>query len=617
MSHLTRLQERLRAMQCDAFLIPSTDEYLSEFTQPFTRRLEWVTGFHGSTGMAVVLKERAAIFLDGRYKTQGVRDTEGLKIEVLGAGEAAVRQWLDEHLQPGQVLALDTRLQPYPDVQGLREFALRRGFKLLDFEVNPIDELWGAKRPAAPDSQIVDYPLRYAGLSAGEKCAQLRQRMEERGEDLHIVADPEDVAWLLNVRTHDSRNTQPNGWHVLPIPLGRALIELKGGVFWFIEESRLEPALAARLRGMVTVLEPSRFEPFLREQARGKTVGANLARTPHRFAMIAVESGTLQDDPVIAHRRWVKHANEIAGAREGHFLDGQAVIRFLAWLQRTVPERTVTERDAARQLTEFRAELPGYEGLSMPLMSASGSSGAMAHYVPTEQSNRRLNDHPIYWMDSGGQYFGCSTDNTVCMAVGEPEARHVRCHTLVVKGLIALSRVRFPVGTHSNQLDGFARHALWQEGLDYAHGTGHGVGSFMNIHEGPAIQKVPSGYRVVPMQAGMIVSNEPAYYAEGDFGIRVETHMVAVPSKYDGFLEFETLSRLPIDPRLIEPSLLTAPERRWLADYHAHIHEGYRDRLDLATADWLRDVARFYADQAARSPHASADCGIGHLAYPH
>lgn len=598
MTHLERLQEHLRAISCDAFIIPSTDEYLSEFARPFNRRLEWATGFSGSTGSAVVLQRHAAIFLDGRYKAQGVRDTEGLNVEVLGAGETALRQWLGEHLRSGQVLALDTRMQTYPDVQALRDFASMRGIGVTDLKVNPIDELWVEGRPRAISSTVIDYPLRYAGASADEKCTRLREHMKETGEDLHILADPEDVAWLLNVRTHDSRTAEPNGWHTLPIPLSRVLIDVNGRICWFIERSRLEPALSARLSPSITVLEPARFEPLLKEYAQGRTFGANLARTPYRFAMIAAQAGTPKDDPVVAHWRWVKHANEIAGAREGHFLDGQAVIRFLAWLQRTVPERLVTEMDAARKLAEFRAELPGYEGLSMPLMSASGVSGAMPHYVPGENSNRRLNDHPIYWMDSGGQYFGCSTDNTVCIVLGNPEPKHVRVHTLVVKGLIALSRACFPVGIYSNQLDTFARQALWQDGLDYQHGTGHGVGSFMNIHEGPLIHKVPGGYRAVPMQAGMIVSNEPAYYADGDFGIRVETHMLTVPSKHEGFLEFETLSRLPMDPRLIDRSLLTTVERRWLADYHTRIYQGYRAHLDPQTEQWLGQVVRCYAEPA-------------------
>lgn len=365
-------------------------------------------------------------------------------------------------------------------------------------------------------------------------------------------------------------------------------------MFWFVERSRLEPALTVRLEGTVKVIDPARFESILEERVSGKRVGANLARTPHKFAAIAARVGAVRNDPVVAHRRWTKHSVEIERAREGHHQDGQAVIRFLAWVRRTVSERIVTEIEAARKLIEFREELPDYKGISMPLMSASGPSGAMPHYVPSEHSNRNLNDHPIYWMDSGGQYYGCSTDNTVCIAVGKPDARHVRAHTLVVKGHIALSLARFPARIFSTQLDSFARQYLWQEGMEYGHGTGHGVGSFLNIHEGPLISNRIAHPWVVPMEAGMIVSNEPGYYADGDFGIRVESHLVTVESKYNGFLEFETISRLPIDPRLIDESLLTDREKRWLTDYHVGILDGYRGCFDDQTARWLQKVVDCY-----------------------
>jgi Xaa-Pro aminopeptidase len=222
----------------------------------------------------------------------------------------------------------------------------------------------------------------------------------------------------------------------------------------------------------------------------------------------------------------------------------------------------------------------------------------MPHYVPSDFSNRKLNDHPIYWMDSGGQYYGCSTDNTVCLAVGRPEARHVRAHTLVVKGYVALTLARFPRGTMSTQLDSFARQFLWQEGMDYRCGTGHGVGNFMNIHEGPHIVKEIDRPMVAPIEAGMIITNEPGYYVDGDFGIRVESHMVAVESKYEGFLEFETLSRLPIDPKLVDGSLLTGVEKRWLAEYHVAIANGYNGCFDEETTKWLQEIVDSYVAMA-------------------
>jgi Xaa-Pro aminopeptidase len=370
------------------------------------------------------------------------------------------------------------------------------------------------------------------------------------------------------------------------------MVGAAGQVVWFVECSRLEPGLRARLEGFVTVLPPWHFEPFLAQNAAQKRVGSNLRRTPHRLGAIIGKLGILRDEATVARWRWKKHPAEIQCAREGHFRDGQAVIRFFSWLQRAVRERIVTELDAAKKLAELRREIPGYLGPSMPLMSASGPNGAMAHYAPTERSNRRLNDHPIYWMDSGGHYLGCSTDNTVCIAVGTPEQRHILAHTLVVKGYIALASARFPEGTHSNQLDAFARQYLWDQGLDYSHGTGHGVGNFMNIHEGPLILRNPDHFMVAPLESGMIVTNEPGYYLENDYGLRIESHMVTVASKYNGFLEFETISRIPIDPRLIDRALLTSTERRWLEDYHHRIAENYRGCFDQETSEWLENIAK-------------------------
>lgn len=593
MSNLDKLQERLRTTDCQGILIPSTDEYLSEFAQPCGRRLEWVTGFRGSTGFAVVLQDRAVLFLDSRYKLQGERDSAGLGIEVLDDSQVARLRWLAAHLSAGHSLAIDTRLQSHPDVNRILGFAAERGIKAVEVTQNPIDELWCAERPPAILSTVIDYATCFAGASAADKCAQLQEWLKASGIDCHLLADPEDVAWLLNVRTHDSLNSTPNGWHIVPIPLSRVLVET-GNVFWFIERARLEPSLVDRLDGAVSVIDPAQFESFLHERVKGRVLSANLLRTPYRSAAIAARLGTLRDDPVVSRRRWRKHPNEIARAREGHYSDAKAVIRFLAWVQRTVARRAVTEIEAAEKLKELRGELAGYKGMSMPLMSASGPSGAMAHYVPSEHSNRKLNDHPIYWMDSGGQYYGCSTDNTVCIALGKPEARHIRAHTLVVKGFIALALARFPVGTPSIQLDAIARQPLWQEGMDYGHGTGHGVGNFMNIHEGPFITKRMDHPMVLPMEIGMIVSNEPGYYVDGDFGIRVESHMATVQSKHDGFLEFETISRLPIDPRLIDESLLTGAERRWLSDYHVRIADGYKGCFDQQTEVWLRDIVDSY-----------------------
>lgn len=594
MSNLERLQEWLRNESIDALVVPSADEYLSEFCQPFARRLEWTTGFKGSTGEAIILQRSAALFLDGRYRLQGQHETAGTGIEVLERSRAARARWLLQHLRRGGRLGIDGRLHSYYEFQVLRDLGKQQAVEIRELELSPIDTLWRADRPPQSSSTVYDYPVNFSGLPADEKCRQLAGRLSSAGIDWCLLADPEDVAWLLNIRTRDSLIEGKDGRHVVPIPLCRALVETSGRVLLFVDGSRLEPTLRERLEGMVTVLEPESFESVLAASSAGKIVAANLRRTPHRFGAIVDRQGTLKDDATVARWRWKKHPFEIECAKDGHFRDEQAVIRFLSWLQRTIRDRAITELDAARKLSELRAEIPGYLGPSMPLMSASGPSGAMAHYVPSEHSNRRLNDHPIYWVDSGGQYLGCSTDNTACISLGEPEQRHIRSHTLVVKGYIALACARFPVGTHSSQLDVLARQFLWNDGLDYSHGTGHGVGNFMNIHEGPYVQQDPSHPLVAPLEGGMIISNEPGHYVENDYGIRVESHLLTVPSKNAGFLEFETISRLPIDPRLIDRSLLTAAERRWLGEYHRRIATDYRGCFDEETSGWLDGVVAQY-----------------------
>lgn len=598
MTNLARLQLRLAELEYGGIIVPSTDEYLSEYVHPSARRLEWATGFRGSTGLALVVPKAAALFVDGRYTEQAKRDTRGTGIQVLSLDEPSRNKWLTTYLR-GCRLALDTRMQSYIDVERILTVAAAHNIHIVPIERNVIDDLWRDDRPPGERGTVIDYPTSFAGAPALEKCNELRGWLSSNDFDCYLMADPEEVAWLLNVRTDEENDAIDKHWHIVPRPTSRALVEAQGAVLWFVDRAKLEPALLARLNGAVEITDPMEFERNLEERLRGKRVAANLRRTPYRYGAIAARVGTLRDEVAISRRRWRKHANEIQRAREGHYLDGQAVIRFLAWLARAVKESTVTEIDAARKLTELRRQLAGYRGISMPVHSASGPNGALAHYTPSEETNRKINDHPIYWMDSGGQYFGCSTDNTVCLAVGTPEPRQIRAHTLVVKGFIAMALARFPVGIYSTQLDTLARQYLWQEGLDYGHGTGHGVGNFMNIHEGPYIRKEPHHPLVAPMEAGMIVSNEPGYYAAGDFGVRIESHLLVVQAKSDGFLEFETISRLPIDPALVDAALLTAGEKRWLADYHAWIANGYKGCFDQQTACWLGRIADFYASVAA------------------
>lgn len=595
MTHLAQLQARLAASQYDAVLVPSSDEYLSEYSPSHDRRLAWATGFTGSTGSVIVARSGAGLFVDGRYTEQATQQVDTASVEVCPATDAARLDWLRRALRSGATLAVDPRLHSEPELQRLIDDAGRAGFEVAFEPRNLVDELWTNERPSASRAAIFDYDVRFAGRSREAKIAEARARMTDRNQDLLVVSDPEDVAWLLNVRTRDSVEAIPQRRHVVPIPRSRVLVPREGAVLWFVDETRLEQSLAAGMGSSIQLRAPEMFEDSLRQASSQRVVAANIRKTSYRHAQIVRRVGRLVHDTGITHARWVKHPNEITVAREGHLTDGAAVIRFLAWLLQTVRERPVTEMEADEKVTALREQSADYQGLSMNNHSASGPSAALPHYVATPASNRTINQHPIFWMDTGGQYLGCSTDNTVCFAIGSPEPRHVEAHTLVVKGWIAMARARFPDGIHSTQLDTFARQYLWRHGMDYGHGTGHGVGNFMNIHEGPYIRKEIDHPLVARMSAGMIVSNEPGFYAPGDFGVRVESHLLTVKSRHEGFLEFETLSKLPIDPRLIDATLLDASERAWLADYHNELVAAYQQRLEPEVLAWLGGIAEAFA----------------------
>jgi len=601
MSNLETLRAQLAFNDCDALLIPSSDEFLSEYSPPHDRRLAWVTGFTGSTGAAVVATARAALFVDGRYTEQAGRQVDTAQIDVRPLTHADRIDWLRTNLPPGARIAIDPRLHSDLELSGLLKSLARVGLGAVLEPRNVVDAVWRADRPAASGSPIFDYDLAYAGRSREAKIAELRGRMADLGQDLMLLSDPEDVAWLLNVRTRDSVDAQPARRHVVPIPRSRALVPRHGPVLWFTEPARFEEGLAGKLAGVVEVRPSDAFPAALREAAAGRRVAANLRKTSYRDATLVRAAGELVDDMTVARSRWIKDPQEIAVAREGHLVDGVAVIHFLTWLLAELAAgRPVTELEADERVTALRERDPRYMGLSMSNHSASGPSGALPHYVATQSSNRLINDHPIFWMDTGGQYLGCSTDNTVCFAMSAPEPRHVEAHTLVVKGWMAMARATFPAGIHSTQIDTFARQFLWARGLDFGHGTGHGVGNLMNIHEGPYIRKEIDHPLVTPLAERMIVSNEPGYYAPGDFGVRVESHLLTIQSRHPGFLAFETISKLPIDPALIDESLLDAGEASWLATYHQGLVEAYAGRLDPAPLAWLQSLADAFAAMASR-----------------
>lgn len=602
MNHLEQLQAFLREHDIDGLVIPSTDEYLSEFSREPYKRLQWATRFSGSTGMAIVLRDDAAIFVDGRYRLQAERETAGLAIAVCDTGDAAQIAWLRDRRETVKTLGVDARVTSLNELARLERIGQSCGIAVASLDANPIDALWTDREDALSGSEIFDYALEYAGRSAVEKIDRIAEHLRDQGVAGHLVCDPEDVAWLLNFRTDDCRRLDRQGWQILPIPLTRAFVTDDGQTSWFVDAARLTPALRERVvADGIALREPAALEPFLRQLPQGR-YSANLGRTSAGYAALTREAGALVDDPVVAHARWRKAPQEIAAARPGYDKDGLATIKFLAWLHGSIGSQSISEMDAAAKLHAFRGEDPAYRGPSMPFMSSAGPSASMPHYVPNTETARLLNDHLLFLLDSGAQYLGCSTDNTLTTALGRPEPQHVQAHTLIIKGWIALATAIFPAGTTSIQLDCIARRPLWDAGMDYRHGTGHGVGNYMNIHEGPHIRPQVDHPMIAEIDEGMIFANEPGLYRQDEFGVRVESHMAVVPGPFEGFLAFETLSSLPIDPNLIDPALLSPAELKWLQDYHRGLWGRYEDRLDEAAAAWLADwVAKFDAMQVAEA----------------
>jgi Xaa-Pro aminopeptidase len=593
---LATVQRWLSTSQFSALIIPSTDEFLHEFAPPCAQRLRWATGFEGSSGTAIIARSRAALFLDGRYLAQGTRDLDGQAIIALPATPTARREWIAETLGLGESLAIDPWLHSHREYEDYEKLCGELGIALSVLATNPIDALW-QDRPAAETHRLIDYPLCFAGLAHQDKITQLSEHIGAQGLEALLIADPEDLSWLLNVRIDpEALPASIGAWPLVPSCQSRALVRRDGSVSWYVESQRLAPQLIDRDSGSSSPAspaskldrtEPDRLIEDLREAAQRGAIGFDPLHTPAALTSILSAQGAGRAES-IAQRRWRKHPAEVAAARDIHLLDSLAIVRFMAWLAREAPIAQLSEFAAAEALDSFRRKSSRYLGPSMPSMSASGPSGALPHYVPADVGSRFLGEHPIYWIDSGGQYLGGSTDNTITLALGVPEARHVKAHTAIVKSFVALATARFPAGTSALQLDAISRMPLWQVGMDFNHAVGHGVGNYLNIHEGPVIGRTPHPLTLAPIEPGMIVANEPGYYAEGDFGMRIESHLSARSSAAPGFIEFDTISRLPIDPTLVDFAQILPGEKAWLADYHGRILGELMPHLEPMASDWLK-----------------------------
>ncbi len=582
---LETLRAALEAQGLDGFLVPRSDEHQNEFVPPCAERLRWLTGFSGSAGLAVVLRDKAALFVDGRYTLQARDEVEPGAFEIRHLLDEPPSEWIVDHIRPGARIGYDPWLHTEAAIRRLARRLEAAGGSLVDLAANPIDKLW-SDRPPKPLAPIVAHPPDYSGRSSAEKRREIAAVFGQEGVEAAVLTAPESIAWLLNVRGGDVPFT--------PLPLSFAILYRSGVVRWFVDRRKLAPGLAEELGQGVRIEAVERFIEGLDELGRA---GARVRVDPDTVAAFVFKRLREAGAEVAAGRdpcllpKACKNATELAGARAAHRRDGVALTRFLAWFAREAPKGELTERAAARRLDELRAEQALFRGPSFATISASGPNGAIVHYIATAESDRRIRAGDLYLVDSGGQYLDGTTDVTRTVAVGPPGPEVKDRFTRVLKGHIALATIRFPEGTTGAQLDALARQALWRAGLDFDHGTGHGVGSYLGVHEGP--QRISKSASDVALRPGMILSNEPGYYEADAYGIRIE-NLVTVVSCADGraesasFLAFETLTRAPIDRALIEPDLLTREELDWIDAYHAQVYQDLAPLLDDESRAWLR-----------------------------
>jgi len=586
---VARLRAELARHGLAGFLVPRADEHQGEHVPPRAQRLAWLTGFTGSAGLAAVLADRAAIFVDGRYTLQ-VRDQVPPDLfEHHHLLESPPADWIRRALKPGDRLGYDPWLHTMDGVERLEGACKRARAELVACETNLVDALW-SDRPDPPLARVVPHDLRFAGRSAEDKRGEIARGLEEGGVDAAVLTAPDSLAWLLNIRGGDVTYT--------PLALGFAVVHQDASVDLFVDRRKLAPDLSPHLGDAVRIAEPSALGSTLdalgRARRRVQVDPAGSAAWIFRRLATAGAEVVRGPDPC-ALPKAQKNAVELDGARAAHRRDGAALCRFLAWLAREAPSGRLTEVSAAERLDGFRREQELFQEPSFPTISGAGPNGAIVHYRATARTDRRIEPGMLYLVDSGGQYLDGTTDVTRTVAVGPAATEQRERFTRVLKGHIALATARFPKGTTGSQLDAFARAFLWEVGLDYDHGTGHGVGSYLGVHEGP--QRITKVGNPVALRPGMILSNEPGYYKAGEYGIRIESLVVVTPlgtppGGEAELLGFETLTLAPIDLALVEPGLLTPVEAAWLDAYHARVREAITPLVDVDTAAWLHGATR-------------------------
>jgi Xaa-Pro aminopeptidase len=581
MSKIDTLRKNIEEQGLDGYIIPMGDAFGSEYVPAEARRLEWLTGFTGSAGLAIVLNNKAAFFTDGRYTIQAAEQVNAKAFEIYNSADMSPDEWCATNISAQGVLGFDAWLFTSDALQKYYKAAQAGGFNVADVDGNLVDDVW-EDQPPSGTQKIVMHDIVYAGESFDNKRMKLSGDMKKMGVDSVFITAPECVNWLLNIRGDDLPCT--------PFGLSYAMLHSSGKVDVYIDEKKLSPAVRDALGDQVKFWP---IEDMVGQfsKLKGKVVQYDPAQCPQAVVNIFYEMITQENlsalvpatDPCMLPKA-CKNIIEVDGMRACHVRDGAAEVNFLHWLENNY--EGLDEVSSSDKLEEYRSQAELFKGLSFDTISGFGGNGAIVHYKAEKETAKQLGEG-MYLLDSGGQYLDGTTDITRTLYLGgEPSARMKRDFTLVLKGHIGLANAVFPQGTTGSQLDTLARQHLWAHGLDYQHGTGHGVGSYMNVHEGPqGISKRPSK---VALHAGMVVSNEPGYYLEGEYGIRIENLVVVKEAEKKGFLCFETLTQVPIDRKLIDVSMLTGDEIAWVNNYHASVDEKVSPLLKDDALAWLK-----------------------------
>lgn len=580
--NLPRLRKELARLKLDGFIVPHEDEYQNEYVPEALDRLKWLTGFTGSAGAAIVLADRAAVFVDGRYTLQVRAQVDETLFAYREYPDPGVAAFLREEAPAGAHIGYDPRLHSPDALARLKDAAAGRGLTLVPVTENPIDRAW-VGRPPSPMAQVYPHPEEFSGESGQAKRRRIGEAVSAGGADAVVLTSPASLAWLFNIRGGDVKAT--------PLPLGAAILHADGRADLFLAPEKVDVALRLFLGNEVAVRNPAELDASL-AALKGARVSLDPAlASAWYFETLEAAGATIvrATDPVSMPRA-CKNAVEVEGARRAHVRDGVALAKFLHWLGVEAQTGAFDEITAVQKLEAFRRDAKELSDISFESISGAGPNGAIVHYRVTTKTNRKLKRGSLFLIDSGGQYRDGTTDVTRTVAIGRPTPEMKDRFTRVLKGHIALSRVRFPKGTTGSALDALARLALWDGGFDYDHGTGHGVGSFLGVHEGPhRIAKAPNTVALAP---GMIVSNEPGFYKTGAYGIRIEnlqvvTEAAPIAGGERAMLGFETLTLAPIDRALIDKKLLTPDERAWLNAYHARVAKTVGEMMTGAAREWL------------------------------